>query len=99
MLARAESAACSEVGPATVLVVHHPIDPHCKANVDAYRGLLHDPAVVRPIDLQSIAAALATVVSGSEHHERWLADFSDRYLNLALSESLVGLSDWAPTVD
>lgn len=99
LLARAESAACGDVGLATVLVVHHRLDPHCKANVDEYRGLLHEPAAVRAVDLHSIAAALASVVAGNEHQERWLTDFSDRYLNLGLSERLVGLSDWAPPAD
>lgn len=91
LLARAETHAHPEVGPATVLVVHHPDDPHCQANVGGYRGLLATPDTVRAVDLRQIVDALADLVQGDVIQQRWLRDLEDRYLNLHLSDALVRL--------
>jgi hypothetical protein len=96
LLARAESAACDGLGPATLLVVHHPLDPHCRRNVDAYRALLHEPTEVRAVDLLAIRDVLGDLVVGDDNQEKWLADFSDRYLDLRLSDALRGIEDTAP---
>lgn len=89
LLGVAETAA-HQLGPVTLLVVHHPLDPKCAANVDEYRRLLVDPDGVRGVDLAEIADVLDRhVVSAADRS--WLADLRDRYLNLELSDDLVGL--------
>lgn len=91
LLARAESTAHPKLGPSTVLIVHHPLDPHCRTNVDGYRQLLQDPATVKAVDLGGIRDALSDLVKGDDYQGRWLTDLSDRYLNLRLSDPLVEL--------
>jgi hypothetical protein len=86
LLAEAESRAFPEVGTPTVLVVHHPDDPHCLEIVNGYRSLLANPDAVRAVDLGVIAHALADHVTAAD--AEWLQDFRDRYLNLNLSKEL-----------
>ncbi|GIU86697.1 MAG: hypothetical protein KatS3mg009_1212 [Acidimicrobiia bacterium] len=94
LLARAECARAPELGTATLMVVHHPGDPHCAANVDGYRALLHDPRAVRGVDLQAIVDTLRDCTAADdEHQQRWIRDLEDRYLDLRPSEGLIGLSD------
>jgi hypothetical protein len=90
LLAVAECAANPELGIPTVLVVHHPEDPHCDQNVLGYRQLLADQSTVQAVDLGRFAAALRTVVD-MDSDRQWLSDFEDRYLNLGLSAPLVDL--------
>lgn len=96
LLARAATTTNPDLGTASVLVVHHPQDPHCADAVAGYRRLLTDPDTVQPVDLMEIRAALGELVEGDPDQEAWLADLYDRYLNLRLSDGLVGLNDLAP---
>ena len=89
LLGVAETAA-HHLGPIALLVVHHPLDPTCGANVDEYRRLLVDPDGVRGVDLAEITNVLERLVA-SEADRAWLAEIQDRYLNLQLSDELVGL--------
>ena len=73
-----------------MLVVHHPGDPKCAEVVDGYRALLADPTSVRAVDIAAIADALAGHVEAAADVQ-WLQDFRDRYVNLNLSQDLVGL--------
>ncbi|MCC5952039.1 MAG: hypothetical protein JJU45_08075 [Acidimicrobiia bacterium] len=88
LLARAEAKALT-LGTTTVLVVHHPNDPHCATVVDDYRGLLRDPSAVRAADLQVVHDALVDAVTHDEAQAAWLDALRERYLDLALSEPLV----------
>jgi hypothetical protein len=90
LLAVAESAAHPQLGAPTVLVVHHPEDPHCDQNVLGYRQLLADRSAVQAVDLGRIAAALRSVVD-TDSDRQWLTDLEDRYLNLELSAPLADL--------
>lgn len=90
LLAQAESRVLPEVGEPIVLVVHHPGDPKCSEVVDGYRALLINPDPVRAVDIAVITDALAGHVDEVDD-VRWLQDFRDRYLNLKLSQDLVGL--------
>jgi hypothetical protein len=89
LLGAAETAA-RRLGPVTLLVVHHPLDPKCAGNVAGYRRLLVVPDAVRAVDLRAIADILERHVTSSADRS-WLGDFRDRYLNLELSDDLLGL--------
>lgn len=87
LLGRAESAA-KNLGPVSMLVVHHPKDSACDENVTGYCALLHDNVKVMAVDLQRIHDILSTAAQGDPAQQRWLADLADRYLNLHLSDPL-----------
>ena len=80
----------TELGPATLWVVHHPADPHCTANVAAYRELLTSPTDVVSLDLAVILDHLEPLVEPGSTDAVWLDDFRCRYLDLSLSEPLIG---------
>jgi hypothetical protein len=71
-----------------VFVVHHPLDPHCHANVEGYRALVASPQQVIPVALDRFVVALESRVAGDLMAQPWLDDLRDRYLELALSEPL-----------
>jgi hypothetical protein len=87
LLGQAESTG-KDLGPVSLLVVHHPNDADCDDNVTGYRELLHDDVRVMAVDLQRIHDILTTGAAGDADHQQWLADLADRYLNLYLSEPL-----------
>ena len=91
LLARAETARDPLLGPATVLVVHHPLDPHCAGNVDDYRELLTSPDTVKAVHLGTLADLLEPIVETSPANRGWLEDLRGRYIDLEASEPLVGL--------
>jgi hypothetical protein len=87
LLGRAESTD-KNLGPVSMLVVHHPNDTACDANVAGYCDLLYDSKRVMAVDLQRIHDILTAAAGDSPTHVAWLADLADRYLNLRLSEPL-----------
>lgn len=91
LLARAEAAAHPEYGDGRVLVVHHPDDPDCVANVDGYRELLAAPEQCTRLDLGRIVGALDGLIGSASEHRPWLERFERRYLELEHSEPLVQL--------
>ena len=74
LLARAESNPHPELGPAILLVIHHPSDQHCRTNVDGYCRLLTSPETVQAIDLQQIRDVLADVIAGDDSQQRWVGN-------------------------
>jgi len=86
LLALAESAAIPNLGEPIVLVVHHPADPGCVANVDGYRKLLVDEQSCRRLDLGMIVGVLAGLVEPGSPDAEWAGRFADRYVRLELSE-------------
>ncbi len=93
LLALAEADRYRELGEPHLLVVHHPLDPDCRANVSRYRQLLNDPTAIRTADLAVICAALAPLVESDHEHEAWAARLYDRYLDLGQSEGLRRIHD------
>lgn len=85
LLARAEAATHPSLGEPTVLVVHHPDDPHCAGDVNEYRTLLCNDASCIGLDLGRILAALRGLIDANSPHAAWLDAFDDRYLRLNLS--------------
>lgn len=79
------------LGDVLVLVVHHPLDPHCSNNVEGYRSLVASPDRIRPIGLDRIVESLESAVERRPQARRWLDDLRDRYLDLTLSEPLTRL--------
>jgi hypothetical protein len=65
LLALAETRRFEPLGSPQVMVVHHPNDPECVANVEGYRQLLNDPRGLCAIDLATIVAALRPAVAGT----------------------------------
>jgi hypothetical protein len=96
LLARAETSRDPELGPATVLIAYHPSDPHCADNIAGYQALLTRPTCVKGVDLLAIRNALDGLVADDEYQTKWVHDFSARYVDLQLSDALVGLEDLAP---
>jgi hypothetical protein len=90
LLARAESQALGLSEP-TVLVVHHPADPHCADTVRRYQGLLTDPSLCQAIDVGTVVAILRHLVGAGTLDDQWLTTFEERYLRLDLSESTLSL--------
>lgn len=92
LLALAELTQHPEVGQPTVLVVHHPSDPHCATNVAGYQELLSDPNTCRAVDLGEIVAVLRPVVADQPEHHDWLERVEERYLRLDMSAPLISLN-------
>ena len=91
LLAVAHSAN-QDLGPASLLVVHHPADPDCDLNIAGYCEHLHDGHRVRGADLGLIHSILDEVIDPHDAEQRqWLGDLADRYLHLHLSEELTRL--------
>jgi len=68
------------------IVVHHPADERCIRATDGYRALLAPPPEsFLVLTLTEIVETWQPVVAQTAHVE-WLGDFTDRYLNLELSE-------------
>jgi hypothetical protein len=93
LLGIAESNA-EQLGPVTVLVVHHALDPSCAEAIDGYRQLLHDPEQVRPVDLGAFYAAVSAATL-SEADARWIDEVRIRYLDLHRSAPLVTIREQA----
>lgn len=91
LLARAESAV-HNLGPASMLVVHHPEDSACDTNVAGYCKQIKASATVQAVDLGRIHLLLSELAAGDDKQQQWLADLADRYLNLRLSEGLVPIA-------
>lgn len=78
------------LGPVSVLVVHHPLDPSCIQAVDGYRELLHHPDQVRRVDLGAFYAAVSAAEL-TEGDERWIDEFRIRYLDMHRSAPLLAI--------
>ena len=92
LLAIAEETAHPEIGKPTLLVIHHPADPHCATNVAGYRALLTDPAQCQAFDLASVVNVLRPMMSDGSENAAWLNRFDERYLKLELSAPLTALA-------
>jgi hypothetical protein len=80
------------LGRVFVCVVYHPLDPHCRANIDGYRSLVAAPNQLLSAPLDELVEALQPHASGDLAARQWLDDVRDRYLNLSLSEPLLALT-------
>ncbi len=87
MLGLAESSRHA-LGDVYVFVVHHPLDPHCEANVEGYRSLVTVPDQVASLPLDRLVEAIVDVAGEDVETRQWLEDFQDRYLRLELSGPL-----------
>lgn len=69
------------------VVVHHPHDERCVNNVERYSELLNDASETLVRYSLDHIVTLWEPLLGTDAQRRWLADFTDRYLNLQLSET------------
>lgn len=75
------------------IVVHHPLDTRCATNINSYRAFLSDPATLGAFTLEDIVTTWKPLLN-TAGQRRWLRDFTDRYLNLELSQAA-----WAERAD
>ena len=82
-----ESVRQSEPGlKGSEIVVHHPLDTRCAESIAGYVAHLAAPdETFGALTLDTIVTTWTGLVT-SDIDRQWLADFSDRYVNLELSE-------------
>ena len=69
------------------IVVRHPLDDRCATACASYRQFLVDPeSTFRVLSLADIVETWRGLLIRPDHR-RWIKDFTDRYLNLELSQS------------